>query len=88
VTDKSERKIERPLTRITEADRKGDQRRLDRKLNRTLYLVVKREGAYGGWGFPSGRVEGRENLHQVCFISVFDLGERENENQLDGALKG
>jgi hypothetical protein len=33
-------------------------------------------------------VEGRENLHQVCFISVFDLGERENENQLDGALKG
>jgi large subunit ribosomal protein L46 len=58
-------RLERPLSRWTEADRKGDVRRLDRQLARTLYLVVKREG--GGWGFPAGEVVGRENLHQVRF---------------------
>jgi large subunit ribosomal protein L46 len=57
-------KVEKPLGRITEADKTNDQKRLDRKLNRTLYLCVKREN--GGWGLPSGALEGRENLHQVC----------------------
>jgi large subunit ribosomal protein L46 len=57
-------KVEKPLGRITEADRTNDQKRLDRKLNRTLYLCVKREK--GGWGFPAGALEGRENLDQVC----------------------
>lgn len=56
--------IERPLDRLTEADKTKDMRRLDRKLARTLYLCVKREK--GGWGFPAGEVIGRENLHQVC----------------------
>lgn len=52
-----------PLSRITHADREGDESRLDRKLNRTLYLCVKREK--GGWGFPAGELEGRENLRDV-----------------------
>lgn len=62
-----EAKIERPLSRFTEADRKNDTTRLDRKLTQTLYLLVKKET--GGWGFPSGELVGRENLHQVCLLS-------------------
>jgi large subunit ribosomal protein L46 len=57
-------KVERPLSVWTEADKTRDVRRLDRKLARTLYLVVKREN--GGWGFPAGELIGRENLHSVC----------------------
>ncbi|KAF8848712.1 hypothetical protein BDZ45DRAFT_681042, partial [Acephala macrosclerotiorum] len=56
--------IDRPLGRVTDADRRGDVRRLDRQLARTLYLVVKRKD--GGWGFPSGELVGRENLHQAA----------------------
>ena len=58
-----EGRVELPEGRWTEADKKRDTRRLDRQLERTLYLVVKRKG--GGWGFPSGELVGRENLHQV-----------------------
>lgn len=58
------RPVERPLSRITDADRRGDVRRLDRKLDRTLYLVVERET--GGWGFPCLDVGVGEGLHEVC----------------------
>jgi large subunit ribosomal protein L46 len=51
--------------RHTGSDRKRDEKALDRKLVRTLYLVVRGEG--GEWGFPEGEVVGRENLNQVCF---------------------
>lgn len=61
---------DKPLARWTDADRRGDVRRLDRQLARTLYLVVKREG--GGWGFPAGELIGRENLHQVCYSFLFE----------------
>ena len=61
-------KFDLPEGRRTEADRIGDVKRLDRELARTLYLVVKRKN--GGWGFPSGVLEGRENLHQVCLSSL------------------
>jgi large subunit ribosomal protein L46 len=59
-------KVETPLGRLTEADKTEDMRKLDRKLARTLYLVVRREN--GGWGFPAGELFGRENLHQVGFF--------------------
>ena len=49
-------------SRETEADRTGDERSLDRRLDRTLYLLVKRQS---GWGFPGGAVEGSELLHEV-----------------------
>lgn len=66
-------KAERPLGRLTGADLEGDKTRLDRKLQRTLYLCVKK--ADGRWGFPAGALEGRENLHQVCspFLFMFLL---------------
>jgi large subunit ribosomal protein L46 len=55
--------VERPLERWTEADKTKDKTRLDRKLARTLYLLVK--GENGKWGLPSGPLIGRENLHKV-----------------------
>jgi large subunit ribosomal protein L46 len=55
--------VEQPLPRESEADRTGDLRRLDRKLDRTLYLVVKDD--HGAWGFPNTTVPTDENLHEV-----------------------
>ncbi|KAI9731259.1 MAG: 54S ribosomal protein L17 mitochondrial [Claussenomyces sp. TS43310] len=56
--------VEMPLARETEADAKQDVKRLDRKLDRTLYLCVKSDK--GAWQFPSGVLAGRENLHQAA----------------------
>ncbi|KAH8798613.1 hypothetical protein F5884DRAFT_813212 [Xylogone sp. PMI_703] len=53
--------VERVESRWTEADKKKDVKRLDRKLAKTLYLIVQKEGK--GWGFPTGDLIGRENLH-------------------------
>jgi len=63
-------KIEMPLPRTTAADEKSDFTRLDRKLDETLYLCVSQKDEQTGkisWWFPAGPLEGRENLHQVCF---------------------
>lgn len=62
-------RIERPLGRETEADLSGDQTRLDRALDRTLYLVVKKFwhhqwGAHK-WAFPMSDVRPDEGLHEV-----------------------
>ncbi|KAK0621538.1 39S mitochondrial ribosomal protein L46-domain-containing protein [Bombardia bombarda] len=64
--------IERPLPRRTEADEKGDQRRLDRALDRTLYLVVQQKKTVGKegeeivWQFPTGDVPTDEVLHETA----------------------
>lgn len=55
--------VPRPASRETEADRLGDVTRLDRKLDRTLYLVVK---GNEGWGFPAGIMVDEENLHDAA----------------------
>jgi large subunit ribosomal protein L46 len=54
---------DRPMDRITEADKTNDVRRLDRKLENTLYLIVR--DSSGRWLFPSGDVPTDENLHEV-----------------------
>lgn len=54
--------VELPGGRETEADAKNDVRRLDRQLDRTLYLVVKGKD---GWGFPADVIPPGENLHEV-----------------------
>jgi large subunit ribosomal protein L46 len=59
--------VERPMSRVTEADKKGDERSLERKLDRTLYLLVQE--AQGRWRFPAANLVGRESLHQVYWIS-------------------
>ncbi|KJZ78898.1 hypothetical protein HIM_01671 [Hirsutella minnesotensis 3608] len=55
--------VERPEARETEADNKGDVRRLDRKLDRTLYLVLRGKD---GWGFPADVLTAEENLHEAA----------------------
>lgn len=55
--------IQRPSPRKTEADEKSDQKRLDRLLQRTLYLLVQSKD--GRWKFPSSSVEPQENLRTV-----------------------
>ena len=58
--------VERPMPRVTEADKKGDTKSLDRMLQRSLYLLIRNTG--GRWTFPHTRVMGRESLHTVCFL--------------------
>ena len=55
--------VQRPMSRITEADRTNDLHSLNRKLDRNLYLLIKNKD--GRWRFPEDRVYGRENIHQV-----------------------
>lgn len=56
------------LRRTTEADEKNDQKSLERALDRTLYLVVKKKsaGKVDRWEFPDGPVEGEEGVKEVC----------------------
>ena len=62
---KKKEKVERPMPRVTEADRVGDLKSLDRALTRTLYLVVKEAGRKGRWGFPCSSLLFKEHLHTV-----------------------
>lgn len=55
--------VERPAPRETEADRTGDVKSLNRKMDRSLYLLVK--NASGVWRFPEDRVHGLETMSQV-----------------------
>ncbi|KAF2875314.1 39S mitochondrial ribosomal protein L46-domain-containing protein [Massariosphaeria phaeospora] len=55
--------VERPLSRVTEADTKGDLKSLNRLLQRTLYLLVKDKE--GHWVFPQDRLD-QENLHTAA----------------------
>lgn len=61
--------VERPMPRVSEADRRVDLRSLDRRLERTVYLVVKTPE--WGWGFPGAVLERRESLHTVCLLLVW-----------------
>ncbi|KAI8322202.1 hypothetical protein GQ54DRAFT_297532 [Martensiomyces pterosporus] len=50
--------------RETEADKAGDVKSLERKLDRTLYLLVKDKS--GSWVLPQGEIEGDELLHEAA----------------------
>jgi len=60
VPQSSQEPVHALMPRITEADQKGDQRSLDRLLQRTLYLLVQNDK--GKWTFPQDSVTGRESL--------------------------
>lgn len=62
--------IERPMSRITEADEKKDVKSLNRLLQRTLYLLVK--GKDGQWMFPQDRLQ-KETLKEVCIMAIFTI---------------
>lgn len=68
--------VEPPASRETEADKKGDVKRLDRALDKTLYLIVKGKD---GWGFPADIIPKSENLHEVRRIVPF-LGYDDDAN--------
>jgi large subunit ribosomal protein L46 len=55
----------RPMPRDTEADRTGDEKSLDRKLQRTLYLLVK--SSEDDWRFPTDSLAWKESLRVVSF---------------------
>lgn len=59
--------IPRPAPRVTEADKKNDQKSLNRLLQRTLYLLVQTKEGY--WKFPSSPVQVGENLRQVSRLT-------------------
>ncbi|KAI1326337.1 39S mitochondrial ribosomal protein L46-domain-containing protein [Xylariaceae sp. FL0255] len=60
--------IEQPQPRITDADKTNDIRRLDRKLDRTLYLIVQRTD--GSWVFPSVDVATDSNIHKTAELAL------------------
>ena len=55
--------LERPMPRVTEADKINHTKSLNRALQKTLYLVVK--NGHGQWGFPSAELARHESLHTV-----------------------
>ena len=71
------KEVERPMPRITEADKAGDMKSLNRALQKTLYLVVSR--GRGQWGFPSAELARQESLHTAS-RSRFTAGRACNAN--------
>jgi large subunit ribosomal protein L46 len=55
---------EMPLPRETEADRKQDLQRLDREMDKTLYLMVMRKNLT--WEFPTVQLQSDESLHEAA----------------------
>ncbi|KAI0016963.1 39S mitochondrial ribosomal protein L46-domain-containing protein [Xylariomycetidae sp. FL0641] len=62
--------VERPMDRVTEADRTNNIRRLDRKLDKTLYLIVRTSD--GRWQFPTDGVPTHEHLHDTAARALAD----------------
>ncbi|PYH85885.1 CAF1 family ribonuclease [Aspergillus uvarum CBS 121591] len=62
-TSKKE-EVPRPFPRWTEADEKGDDKSLNRALQRTLYLLVQSKEGY--WKLPSSAVEPEETMKQAA----------------------
>ena len=63
----------RPLPRETDADRKNDLQSLERKLDRTLYLLVKTQsGSKSVWTFPKKALDRqtKDSLHSVSCKSI------------------
>lgn len=55
----------KPGPRETEADRRGDRRSLQRRLDQVLYLLVKKPRKEHAWQMPQGGVEEGESLLEV-----------------------
>jgi large subunit ribosomal protein L46 len=53
------------ISRVTDADAKRDEKSMERALDRSLYLVVKKNRSEHAWQFPQGGLEPNEALHEV-----------------------
>jgi large subunit ribosomal protein L46 len=62
----------KPASRVTEADEKDDRRSLDRKLPRSLFLVVKRNRKDNPWQFPQGKLLDAEGNLRAAAERVID----------------
>lgn len=60
-----------PNSRTTKADESNDLSSLERKLSRSLYLVVSEDGKQ--WNFPSFPVS-EQPLHQTAEKGLYELG--------------
>jgi large subunit ribosomal protein L46 len=54
-----------PASRITEADKTNDRKSPDRRLQDSLYLIVKRKRNNFQWQFPQGKWLEGETIRQV-----------------------
>lgn len=72
----------KPACRLTEADRSVDMKSLDRKLDRVLYLLVKKARKEHTWQMPQGGVEPEESLVEVYIDLFFKTQKPENGLQL------
>ncbi|ODQ80356.1 hypothetical protein BABINDRAFT_171284 [Babjeviella inositovora NRRL Y-12698] len=63
-----------PNSRTTEADRTNDVLSLERKLSRTLYLLVKDQSNTKGWAFPAFPLASKQPLHINAEVGIKTLG--------------
>lgn len=54
------------VDRESEADRTGDVKSLERRADRTLYLLLKKKRSDHAWQFPQGGVEADESLVEAA----------------------
>ncbi|BGP44080.1 hypothetical protein JCM10450v2_008297 [Rhodotorula kratochvilovae] len=60
------------MQRETEADRTGDVKSLERKADRTLYLLLKKKRDEHAWQFPQGGVEADESLVEAAHRELLE----------------
>jgi len=70
-----------PAPRITEADKTGDRKTMERALSESLYLMISlakpRPGPMGRWGFPQGLLKPEENMRQAAErVAIEQLGQK------------
>ncbi|GAA5935813.1 mitochondrial 54S ribosomal protein mL46 MRPL17 [Sporobolomyces koalae] len=54
------------MEKVTEADKAGSVQSLERKADRTVYLLLKKKRSAHAWQFPQGGVEGDESLVEAA----------------------
>ncbi|GAA5978558.1 hypothetical protein JCM5350_003140 [Sporobolomyces pararoseus] len=54
------------MEKETAADKSGDVKSLERKADRTVYLLLKKKRSEHAWQFPQGGVEGDESLVEAA----------------------
>ncbi|GAA5947691.1 hypothetical protein JCM3765_001037 [Sporobolomyces pararoseus] len=54
------------MAKETAADKSGDVKSLERKADRTVYLLLKKKRSQHAWQFPQGGVEGDESLVEAA----------------------
>ena len=62
-----------PAPRNTQADQSGDLQSLQRRLDKVLYLLVKKKRSNHSWQMPQGSLTEGESLLQVSLSLYFTL---------------